>query len=123
MVCPKCGATVLKGDVTCPKCGEVIKTVAQDEYDVSNQTRSRFMLLFLTWIGCWNGTHLKWLGYEDKAIQTKERFGFRVSYIVNPVKLIFWVCITMPYILIEIISVTFGKYSKDADGRRVVYFK
>lgn len=76
MYCPKCGATVLKGDVTCKKCGAVLNE-ASTQYKAENVRRSRAMLLFKAWIGATSGLHLKWLGYDDKAAEIAKRYGLK----------------------------------------------
>ena len=118
MKCPNCGATVLKGDTTCKKCGYVLNE-AKDSYQASEQYRSRFMLLFRTWLGGWVGGHLRWLGYTEEAKVVREKYGFGISILVRPWKIL----ASCAYQVVECIAVMFGKYRTDADGHPVRYFK
>lgn len=118
MKCPNCGATVLKGDQTCKKCGTVLNEAAE-VYAADKPYRSRFMLLFRTWIGATFGSHLKWLGYTDVAKEIKEEYGIGISMFLNPWKFVSS-CI---YQCAECTAVMFGKYREDADGNPVRYFK
>lgn len=56
-----------------------------------NQTntviRSRFKLLLITWIGCYWGKHLKWLGYFEEAECIKSKHGHILGWI-NPINLL-----------------------------------
>lgn len=89
---------------------------------IMNQTnriiRSRFKLLFITWIGCYWGKHLKWLGYFEEAERIKSKHGHVLGWI-NPINLLS----ACEYGLVEITSVMFGKYRTDADGNLVRYIK
>lgn len=81
--------------------------------------RSRFKLLFIAWVGCWRGSHLKWLGYTDEAQQVKEVHGSIFGAIFEPAKMLG----TCGYICVEMTKIMFGKYRTDAEGLPVRYFK
>lgn len=49
--------------------------------------RSRFALLFISWIGAWIGLHLNWLGYRDAASDYRRRMG-GIFALINPVALL-----------------------------------
>ena len=53
MQCPKCGAIVLKGDVTCKKCGASLME-ASENFHAEDVCRSRAMLFLRAWVGAPN---------------------------------------------------------------------
>ena len=74
MQCPKCGAIVLKGDVTCKKCGASLME-ASENFQAEDVCRSRAMLFLRAWVGAPNGAHLKWLGYDEEAAEVAAKYG------------------------------------------------
>lgn len=74
MQCPKCGAIVLKGDVTCKKCGASLME-ASENFHAEDVCRSRAMLFLRAWVGAPNGAHLKWLGYDEEAAEVAAKDG------------------------------------------------
>ena len=123
MQCPKCGAMVLKGDVTCKKCGALLMEAAE-AFNPEDICRSRAMLLYKAWIGGGNGAHLKWLGYDEEAAAIAEQFGLGKQVgtffkaIINPAE---WFTI-LGYVIYECalcIGIIFGKYPTDAQGHPV----
>ena len=74
MQCPKCGAIVLKGDVTCKKCGASLME-ASENFHAEDVCRSRAMLFLRAWVGAPNGAHLKWLGYDEEAAEVAAKYG------------------------------------------------
>lgn len=109
MQCPNCGATVLKEDEVCKKCNAQLRDAriaAQEE----KTNRSRLAVLLLCWsIGWFNGAHLKYLGFHDKAQQYSRYSMF------NP---IFYAWFFTGH-LIECLSIMGGKYKMDAHGNPV----
>ena len=132
MNCPKCGATIIKGDTFCKKCGNCIVEAAE-YYEPDQQYRSRFVLFFKAWIGAAWGVHLRWLGYTGKADQLRKNFGwFGMKEIISAgivgslgllLRGIFMYLIAMIYHCFICIAVIFGMYRKDADGHPIRYFK
>lgn len=131
--CPNCGATYVRGDVTCKKCGAVLVDVTK-QYNPEEQYRSRGMLLVKCWIGGVNGSHLRWLGYNDKADEIKSKFGWKKLFgasfnfldIINPVGWIqgfIQIFLSVGYLCIEMLSVALGKYRTDANGHPVRWLK
>ena len=118
MKCPNCGATVLKDDQTCKKCGHVL-VEAKEAYSAGEQYRSRFTLLFRTWIGACFGFHLKWLGYDAKAEEVRKNYMPGLSIFIQPWKILFGIF----WQLEEVIGVMFGKYREDRQGHPVRYFQ
>lgn len=127
MKCPKCGAIVLKGDVTCKKCGASLME-ASEHFHAEDVCRSRAMLFFRAFVGAPNGAHLKWLGYDDEAAEVASKYG-----ILEQVKscfdgafsdggiIRFFVFIMMLscYQCYTCIGILFGMYRTDAHGHPV----
>lgn len=127
MNCPKCGAIVLKVDPVCKKCGAVLNE-ASDYYQEKVIYRSRFMLLFRAWLGACNGSHLKWLGYDEAAEYIRNQFGIGsmvesiFGAMINPWR---WLDLIgmMIYQSAECTKIIFGAYREDAAGNPVRYFR
>lgn len=118
MKCPKCNATVLPNDQKCKKCGYVL-VEAKSVYNAADQYRSRFTLLFRTWVGATWGWHLRWLGYDERAEEVRNMCGIGMSMFLQPWKLL----IALGWQFEECFAVLFGKYRKDGKGHPVRYLK
>lgn len=118
MQCPKCNATVLKGDRSCRKCGTMLGTTKM-KYDPATQRRPRLALVFRAWVGACNGLHLKWLGYDAEAEQVKMQHGLTISSMIR-----IWPLVSsLIYQIVEVLMVIFGKYRTDAQGHPIRYLK
>ena len=120
MTCSNCGAIILKDDAICKKCGAPQHTV-EEYYEQNVQTRSRFVLFFLTWMGFGRGGHLKWLGFYEEAEAYKQRNKFSPLDLFTPSGWIRFMRITFSGAG-ETLAVLFGKYKYDAQGNPVRYF-
>lgn len=120
MNCANCGAVVLKTDTVCKKCGAPQHTV-EEHYADDVQYRSRFGLLFFTWIGGWRGSHLKFLGFTDDAERMRQAHKIGLS-IITPAGLV-GLFVSMGVEILEFFKVMFGVYRTDANGHPVRYFK
>lgn len=128
MYCPKCGATVLKGEVTCKKCGASLMEAAE-QFHPEEECRSRAMLLFRAWVGAANGSHLRWLGFEDEAAEVASKYGLKKqvgtvfeSIFLNPMAMLKVIGI-MFYQGFVCIGIIFGMYRTDAKGHPVRWIK
>lgn len=123
MQCPKCGATVIKGDVICKKCGASLVEAAE-QYKPEDVCRSRAMLLFKAWIGATSGMHLKWLGFDEQAKEIASKYGIREQFssiltaIINPWAWLRFVGVIC-YQCFACIGIIFGMYRTDAQGHPV----
>lgn len=124
MYCPKCGATVLKGEVSCKKCGASLMEAAE-QFHPEEEYRSRAMLLFRAWVGATNGAHLKWLGFEEEAAEVASKYGLKKqvgtvfeSIFLNPIALLKVIEIIF-YQCVVCIGIIFGKYRTDSKGHPV----
>lgn len=118
MQCPKCNATVLKGDRNCRKCGTVLGTTKM-KYDPATQRRPRLALVFRAWFGACFGMHLKWLGYDAEAERIKMQFGISISSLFR----IYPIIGSIIYQCAEVTMIIFGKYRTDAQGHPIRYLK
>ncbi len=127
MQCPKCGAIVLKGDVTCKKCGAPLLE-ASENFHAEDVCRSRAMLFFRAFVGAPNGAHLKWLGYDEEAAEVAAKYGIleqvksSVTGIFSDGGMIHFVIFLLAlscYQCYTCIGILFGMYRTDAQGHPV----
>lgn len=129
---PHCGADVLDIATKCPKCGQSLVDIRH--IIDSTDYRSRWILLFQFLIGHDTGRHLRWLGFDAQADEVvannKQHFLSLFSCILemfkNPVMgvaIFFNLIIYSIKESIEMFAIIFGRYSEDAQGRPVRYFK
>ncbi len=143
MVCKNCGNIIVKTDNHCRVCGEAVlpETIAKSiesqevieekinsfiggftNVQVKRRYRSRWMLLLVFWIGGYIGLHYAWMGDADSAWAECKK-------IIKHFCLCF-VLIGIPFLIIDMLIfcvnfflIIFGKYSTDANGNPIVWFK
>lgn len=122
--CPNCGGKILKGDFECRKCAYVVKSV-KEVYAADKVYRSRWTLLFRAWMGAINGSHLRWLGYNEEADFIKGKYGIGISKLFGGGEgnMISYLLSIIVYQCVEMTAIMFGKYPTDAQGHPVTYFK
>ncbi len=139
MVCKNCGNIVVKTERCCKICGEPFfpdeidklleNNIEEDEptpapvsVPLKKYYRSRWMLLFLFWIGGYFGLHCVWLGDSEGAWY---RFRKSIKHI-----LFCFIGIGIPFFIFDILSyiynffaIIFGKYKTDCNRNPIVWFK
>ena len=103
MQCPKCGAIVLKGDVTCKKCGASLME-ASENFHAEDVCRSRAMLFLRAWVGAPNGAKSSVTGIFCD--------GGMIQFAIFLLALSCYQCYTC-------IGILFGMYRTDAQGHPV----